>query len=87
MYTDEVVKVGEAKRVKKRIHLSTYLVDAGEKKEVIYKYYHSKSRGWLIYDADVLGVSLIQTYRTQLKGTVAKKGFSGLMDALNKKQK
>ncbi len=81
MYSNEKIILEEPKKVKKRIHLNSYIIQKGEKKEVLYKFYRSKKRGWVIYDVDVLGVSIIQTYRSQFAGVLKK----GSMDALLQK--
>ena len=72
LYTDEDVLVEDAKEVKKRINVLTHLVSKGDKKEMIYKFYKTKE-GWKVYDVEILGVSLVQTYRSQFDG-VLKKG-------------
>ncbi len=81
MYSNEKIILEAPKKVKKRIHLNSYIMQKGEKKEVLYKFYRSKKRGWVIYDVDVLGVSIIQTYRSQFAGVLKK----GSMDALLQK--
>jgi phospholipid transport system substrate-binding protein len=83
LYTDEQVVIEKAIRVKNRIHLPTYLVQKGEKKEVLYKLYHSKKyKKWLIYDVDILGVSILQTYRSQFAEILKKDSFSALLEKL-----
>ncbi|MEN8147167.1 MAG: ABC transporter substrate-binding protein [Campylobacterota bacterium] len=82
LYTDEVVTVGEAVQVKSRIHLPTYFITKNKKRDILYKFYKSKNRGWLIYDVDILGVSIIQTYRTQFAGILKEDSFAILMEKL-----
>ena len=36
----------------------------------------------LIYDVDILGVSIIQTYRTQFADILAKESFDNLLEKL-----
>lgn len=81
LYKNETINLEAPKEVKNRIHLNSFIVQKGEKKEVLYKFYLSKKRGWLIYDVDVLGVSIIQTYRSQFASELA----NGSMDALLEK--
>ncbi len=78
LYTDERVVVEEAKQVKKRIHVLTHLVSKDDKKEMVYKFYKSK-RGWKVYDVVILGVSVVQTYRSQFNGFLKKDNFENLM--------
>ena len=84
MYNDEKITLETPKKVKKRIHLNSYIIQKGEKKEVLYKFYHSKKRGWIIYDVDVLGVSIIQTYRSQFAGVLKKGSMQQLLEKLRK---
>jgi len=82
LYTDEVVVIDDPVKVKNRIHLPTHLVRKNEKRDVLYKFYKSKKRGWLIYDVDILGVSIIQTYRSQFAGILKKDSFAVLIEKL-----
>ena len=82
LYTDEIVVIDDAKKVKSRIHLPTYFMRKNEKRDILYKFYKSKKRGWLIYDVDILGVSIIQTYRTQFSGILKEDTFAALLEKL-----
>ncbi len=82
LYTDEVVIIDDAMQVKSRIHLPTHLIRKNEKRDILYKFYKSKKRGWLIYDVDILGVSIIQTYRTQFAGILKEDNFETLLEKL-----
>jgi len=82
LYTDEVVIIDNAVQVKSRIHVPTHLVRKNEKRDILYKFYKSKKRGWLIYDIDILGVSIIQTYRTQFAGILKEDPFAILLEKL-----
>jgi len=82
LYTDEVVVIDDAKRVKSRIHLPTHLVRKNEKRDILYKFYKNKQGEWLIYDVDILGVSIIQTYRTQFAGILKENSFETLIEKL-----
>ena len=82
LYTDEVVVIDDPIKVKNRIHLPTHLMRKNEKRDVLYKFYKSKKSGWMIYDVDILGVSIIQTYRTQFSGILKKESFATLLEKL-----
>lgn len=82
LYSDEVVVIDDALKVKSRIHLPTHLMRKNEKRDILYKFYKSKKHGWLIYDVDILGVSLIQTYRTQFSGILKNDSFEVLLEKL-----
>ena len=83
LYTDEEVVVDEAKQKKKnRVEVLTYLVSKDDKMEMKYKLYKDKKKGWLVYDVEVLGVSIVQTYRSQFSGYLKKKSMDELMKKL-----
>ena len=83
LYTDEEVVVGEAKLTKKnRVEVLTFLVTKDDKKEMTYKLYKSKKKGWMVYDVDVLGVSIVQTYRSQFSGILKKESMEQLMERM-----
>lgn len=86
LFTDEVVIIDDAVRVKSRIHLPTHLMRKNEKRDILYKFYKSKKGKWLIYDVDILGVSIIQTYRTQFASILKKDNFDVLLDKLKTKK-
>ena len=88
LYTDEEVVVDEAKMTKKnRVEVVTYLVSKDDKKEMTYKLYKTKKKGWMVYDVDVLGVSIVQTYRSQISGILKKESLEQLMERLRSARK
>ena len=72
-YTEEQVVIRNIKRDKKnRITLITDVVDQDNKISMIYKYYKPKKNKqgkeeWLVYDVNILGVSIIKTDKSQFK--------------------
>jgi phospholipid transport system substrate-binding protein len=78
LFTDENVLFKETKQVKKRIHVLTQLVSGDETIEVLYKLYKS-GNGWKIYDVEIFGVSIIQTYRSQLQSALKKVSIDDLL--------
>lgn len=78
LFTDENVLFKETKQVKKRIHVLTQLVSGDETIEVLYKLYKS-GNGWKIYDVEIFGVSIIQTYRSQLQSALKKGSIDDLL--------
>ncbi len=52
-----------------------------EEKNIIFKFYNDNNN-WLIYDVDVLGVSIVQTYRSQFRDILANQGFDALLQKL-----
>lgn len=51
------------------------------KKNIIFKFYNNNN-DWLIYDIDVLGVSIVQTYRSQFGDILANQDFDTLLQKL-----
>ncbi len=90
LYTDELVEVlGIDQPKSNRIVLKTQLIGKEEKYEIDYKFYQEDGvDSWLIYDVDLLGVSIIQTYRKQFSGFLKDKTFDELLTFLksNKQQ-
>lgn len=83
LYTDEKIKILEAQEVKKnRIKLLTNLIGKDEVYKINYKFYKAKSGEWFIYDVDIIGVSIIQTYRKQFSGFLKDKSFEELLKTL-----
>ena len=88
LYTDEKVTIDEASLIKtksgrSRIYVMTHLVSADDKKEMIYRFYKKKS-GWKVYDVVILGVSVVQTYRSQFAGILKKGSIEDLLVRLRK---
>ncbi len=81
LYTDERVEVEAATKEKNRYYIRTFLVSKGDKKEIIYKFYE-KDSSWKVYDVEVLGVSIIQTYRTQFEDFLKKSTTEELLKKL-----
>ena len=82
LYTEEEVVVGEAVRVEKRIHVTSNLVSKDNKMEMIYKFYKKKSQGWKVYDVKIMGVSIVQTYRSQFAGILKNQSIEDLLKRL-----
>lgn len=83
LYTDEKIVIKNLEKIKDaRIHLTTHLIKNSEVYEIVYKFYKDKNEQWLIYDVDILGVSIIQTYRTQFADILAKESFDTLLEKL-----
>ena len=68
LYTDQKTKIKELKQTKKtRMILYTDLIGEESVFAINYKFYKNKQNDWLIYDVELLGVSILQTYRKQFK--------------------
>lgn len=83
-YTDEKLHMLGIKDIKTRVWLETELVGSKDTYEIIYKFYKSKN-GWLIYDVNIVGVSLLQTYRVQFENALVNGTYAALLSKLDKK--
>ena len=84
LYTDEKLNIIELKEVnKKRAWLLTELIGSKDTYEITYKFYKSKNDNWLIYDVDIIGVSLIQVYRAQFSDALATGTYKTLLSKLD----
>ena len=82
----EVKKVEQAK--KNRISLVTDFIGNDEKMEIIYKFYKPKKPisgkdKWLIYDVEILGVSILKTDKAQFREFLQTKTIFELMKELS----
>jgi len=64
LYTDEEIIYEEPSLVKNKLRYQTYLISKDNKISILYKLYKAGDT-WKIYDVEVEGVSIIQTYRSQ----------------------
>ena len=85
LYTDEKLEFEKAQRVKDtRITLLSYLITKTEKKPVVYKFYENDAKEWLIYDVDIFGVSIVQTYRNQFAAALKTGTFEEFLEKFDK---
>ncbi len=84
LYTDEKIEINDIEKVNaKRIKLITYLIGKDDKYEIEYKFHKNSESDWLIYDVNIIGVSIMQTYRQQFAGYLKNKSFKDLLVSLN----
>ncbi len=87
-YSDEKVVIKELLQPKKnRIILITDLVSKDENLEIKYKFYKPKKPKkhkdtWLIYDVEILGISILKADKAQFKEFLRTKTIHELMDVL-----
>jgi len=86
LLSDEKVIVEEAKQTKKsRISVPVTIKGSKESTQMVYKFYHSKKEIWLIYDVEIAGVSILQTYRSQYAELLKDGNIDELMKLLREK--
>jgi phospholipid transport system substrate-binding protein len=83
-YNNEEVKyLGEKIKGRKAV-VETLVITASAEIPVDYKMVN-KGQGWLAYDVQVEGVSLIRTYRDNYREIVKNEGMSGLLGRMEEK--
>jgi len=88
MYTDEKIIIYSASQEKdNRITLITHLVGSDGNTELIYKYYKPEKAldgkdEWLVYDAIIVGVSIIKTDRSQFEEVLQSNSIDALMEKM-----
>jgi phospholipid transport system substrate-binding protein len=74
LYKDEKVVYESPVEEKRKIYIPTNLVSGNNTISILYKFYNTKNN-WKIYDIEIQGISIIQSYRSQftevlLSGTI-----------------
>ncbi|MBL0702715.1 MAG: ABC transporter substrate-binding protein [Sulfurospirillum sp.] len=86
LYTDEKLNIVKLKEInKKRVWLLTELVGSSDTYDITYKFYKSKNRGWLIYDVDIMGISLIKIYKVQFNNLLQNESYEMLLEKIRVK--
>ncbi len=83
-YNDEKIEVIGLKDVKTRKVLQTKLVKPDKVYTIDYKFYNSKTKGWLIYDVEILNISVIRSYQNQFARVLIDGDFNKLLELLKK---
>jgi len=89
-YSGETFEVVDVKQPKdNRIVLNTNIVSTEKKFDVLYKFYKPKPQkenknDWLIYDVQILGISILKTDKAQFKEYLQSHSINDLMEELAK---
>ena len=88
LYNDQKVKILGLNPYKNaRLQLETELLGKEGTYRINYNFYNKSKDNieqWLIYDVDLVGVSIIQTYRQQFAGLLKEKTFDEMLVLLEK---
>ena len=90
LYNDQKVKILGLKPYNNtRLQLETELVGKEGNYKINYNFYNKSkdNEEWLIYDVDLVGVSIIQTYRQQFSGLLKEKTFDEMLVLLENPDK
>lgn len=82
LFSDEKVLYAAPLVKGKKVHIPTTLISKDNRVEMVYKFYRAKV-GWKIYDLEIGGVSVIQTYRSQFDGLLKDGTIDDLLEKLN----
>jgi phospholipid transport system substrate-binding protein len=84
LYNNQKVILKDIKKVKhNRITLETTIIGQDGNYKVIYMFYKKKQNNqWFIYDVNLVGVSIIQTYRKQFSEFLKTKSVKQLIESL-----
>ena len=84
LYTDQKIVVANPEKIKaNRITLKSDIISKDETYEVDYKFYKVNAKDqWLIYDVNLAGVSIVQSYRKQFDEFLKTKSFDQLLQSL-----
>lgn len=83
MYNNEKIEIIKASSLNdKRYLLETKIVSGKDSYMTNYKFFPAKKDDWKIYDIDILGISVVMTYKNQFKDVIARGNFEDLMKKL-----
>lgn len=88
LYNKQKIKIVCLKPYKRtRLQLKTQIV-GDEVYDINFNFYENRNNAnWLIYDINIAGVSIIQTYKQQFIGILKEKTFNELLEMLKKQNK
>jgi len=87
LYTDEQVLVDKAKQINKNlIDVLAYLVSgSGKKTDINFRFIKTpKSKKWKVFDVEILGTSIVTSYRSNFANILTKGSYKDLKDWLLK---
>lgn len=81
-YNNESIVIDSSKEPKaKRFELYSHIESKSGRFDLVYKF-HDSGLGWLIYDIDIAGVSIVQTYRNQFADILRTSTFDDLINKI-----
>jgi len=84
LYNNQTVNIKKFQKVKSnRITLETQVIGIDDTYKVVYLFYKkTQNNQWYIYDVELVGVSIIQTYRKQFSEFLQTKSVKQLIESL-----
>ncbi|QQF52885.1 Tgt2/MlaC family protein [Campylobacter fetus] len=82
-YTDQVIEIQSTTMPNKnRFFVNSIVVNESDKYNIVFKFHRASGDNFLIYDVDILGVSIIQTYRSQFEDLNQNVSFDDILKRL-----
>lgn len=85
-YDDEKIVYQPGALVGNKVHVPMTIISGGNPIELVYKFYNAGSRGWMAYDIEINGVSLIKSYQAQFSEILKNGTVKDLLAELRKPQ-
>lgn len=82
LYSDEEIVYGEPLEKGEKIQIPTTLLSKDNRIDLLYKFYRTTTE-WKIYDVEIGGVSVIQSYRSQFDGVLSEGTIDDLIEKLS----
>ncbi|AII14290.1 lipid asymmetry ABC transporter MlaABCDEF, periplasmic component MlaC [Campylobacter iguaniorum] len=83
LYTNEQIVIKDATIPNpSRYFVNAAIISGADTYSLVFKFYKAKDNDFLIYDVDILGVSVIQTYRSQFDDLSGKVDFNEILKRL-----
>lgn len=82
-FTDEKIFYEKPTAIKKKVNILTWVFPKDKKIEILYKLYNAHGK-WKIYDAEINGVSIIRSFRSQYKQFLSKNTVGEFLEKLRK---
>ena len=65
-YNDEKINIDDPSMAGKMLHLKMEIVNGRDTYNVVFKFHQAKKDHWLIWDLDIVDVSIVKSFRNQL---------------------
>ncbi len=85
-YTKEKIVYQRTVQIENKVHVEADLISGNNAISMLFKFFKSRN-GWKVYDLEVEGVSLINTYRSQFDEVLRKGAIDDLLLRLEKPEK
>lgn len=85
-YNDEKILHQPGTAAGNKVHVPMTIVSGDKPIELLYKFYNAGGRGWMVYDLEINGVSLIKSYQAQFSEILKTETPDDLLAELRNRQ-